>query len=74
MTVFKDTREEAKTIIDTAIKLANKEAVEVNSGVNNGKINVPSILLTPIAVDINNINDILIQSKYYNPSEVYSSP
>ena len=71
MTVFKDTRELGKAAIDAAIKLANGEAVEVTNKVNNGKIDVPSILITPIAIDKNNINSVLIDSGYLKQNEVY---
>ncbi|MBU3103963.1 sugar ABC transporter substrate-binding protein [Clostridium gasigenes] len=71
MTVFKDTRELGKAAIDAAIKLANGEEVEVTSKVNNGKIDVPSILITPIAIDKNNINSVLIDSGYLKQNEVY---
>ena len=71
MTVFKDTREEAKTAIDIAIKLANGETIDVNGYVNNGKIDVPSILLTPIAVYKNNIDSVLIDSGYLKKGDIY---
>ena len=71
MTVFKDTRDEAKTAIDVAIKLANGETIDVNGYVNNGKIDVPSILITPIAVYKNNIDSVLIDSGYLKKGDVY---
>jgi D-xylose transport system substrate-binding protein len=57
--------------IDAAIKLVNGKAVDVNSYVNNGKIEVPSILIEPIAIDKNNIDSVLINSGYYTKEEVY---
>jgi D-xylose transport system substrate-binding protein len=71
MTVFKDPRELGRTAIEAAIKLANREAVDVNGEMYNGKINVPSILLAPIAVDKNNIDSVLINSGYLKKEEVY---
>ena len=71
MTVFKDTRELAKTSIDTAIKLANATPVEANASVNNGKIDVPTILIAPIAIDQRNIDSVLIASGYLTKEEVY---
>ncbi|MEQ8156265.1 MAG: substrate-binding domain-containing protein [Clostridiaceae bacterium] len=73
MTIFNDDREESRVAIDTAIKLADNEPIAVDKYVSNGKINVPSILLTPIVVDRNNINEILIASGYLNPSEIYGA-
>ena len=73
MTVFKDTRVLGKVAIDVAINLANGKDVEVNSTVNNGKIDVPSILITPIAIDKNNIDSVLIASGYLKQNEVYQA-
>ncbi|MEQ8156103.1 MAG: substrate-binding domain-containing protein [Clostridiaceae bacterium] len=73
MTVFKDDREESRIAIDAAIKLAENKPIAVDKYVNNGKINVPSIFLTPIAVDRNNINEVLIASGYLEASEVYGA-
>ncbi|MEQ8156973.1 MAG: substrate-binding domain-containing protein [Clostridiaceae bacterium] len=72
MTVFKDFREEARTSIDAAVKLASGKGMDINSYVNNGKINVPSVLLTPIAVDRHNIREVLIDSGFYRESEIYN--
>jgi D-xylose transport system substrate-binding protein len=72
MTVLKDTRELAKSAIDAAIKLAKGEVVNTNTTVNNDKINVPVILVNPIAIDKNNINSVLIGSGYYKKEDIIS--
>lgn len=72
MTVLKDTRELAKSAIDAAIKLAKGEVVNTNTTVNNDKINVPAILVNPIAIDKNNINSVLIGSGYYKKEDIIS--
>lgn len=71
MTVFKDTRVLGKVAIDAAINLANGKDVEINTTVNNGKIDVPSILITPIAIDKNNIDSVLVASGYLKTNEIY---
>ena len=71
MTVIKDIRELCKAAIDDAIKLANGEVVDINNTINNGKIDVPSLLITPIAVDKNNIDKVLIDSGYVKKEDVY---
>ncbi|SHJ96279.1 D-xylose transport system substrate-binding protein [Clostridium cavendishii DSM 21758] len=71
MTVFADIREEAKTAIDAATKLARGQYITTTNMINNGKIDVPSILIRPILVDRNNINDTLIKSGYLKLNEVY---
>ncbi len=67
MTVFKDTRQLGKVAINSAIRLAKGESVEINDTV----VNVASIILGPTVVDKNNIHRVLIDSGYLKPSEVY---
>ena len=71
MTIFKDTRELGKAAIEAAIKLAKGEDLKPNGKVNNGKIDVPSILLTPVAVDKDNLDKVLIDSGYLKKEDVY---
>jgi D-xylose transport system substrate-binding protein len=71
MTVLKDIRELVKASINAAIKLANGEAIDVDGTVNNGKIDVPAIFVTPIAVDKSNIDSAIIDSNYYTKKQVY---
>ncbi|HNY10244.1 MAG TPA: sugar ABC transporter substrate-binding protein [Candidatus Wallbacteria bacterium] len=73
MTVFKDTRKLAISAINAAAKIAANSAPETNGKVNNGKIDVPSMLLTPIAVDKNNIDKELIDSGYLKKEDVYKN-
>ncbi|MEQ8196617.1 MAG: substrate-binding domain-containing protein, partial [Clostridiaceae bacterium] len=72
MTVFKDDREEARIAMDAAVKSAYNEPVTEELLINNGKINIPSIILTPIVVNRHNISDVLIASGYLKPGEVYN--
>ncbi|SFD29926.1 sugar ABC transporter substrate-binding protein [Clostridium uliginosum] len=62
MTVLKDSRELARTAIDAAIKLAKGEPIDITTTIRN----VPTLLLTPIAVDKTNIDAIFIDSGSYN--------
>ncbi|MEQ8155813.1 MAG: substrate-binding domain-containing protein [Clostridiaceae bacterium] len=71
MTVLKDTRELGKRAVDAAINLAEGGPVDTNSKVNNGKMNVPSILLEPVLVDKNNIDSVIIGRGYYTKEQVY---
>ncbi|MEQ8156693.1 MAG: substrate-binding domain-containing protein, partial [Clostridiaceae bacterium] len=71
MTVFKDFREEARTAIDVAVNLITGKPVNLTGYVKNDSVNVPSILLEPIAVDKNNIKQVLIDSGFYTEKEVY---
>ncbi|MDP4188459.1 MAG: substrate-binding domain-containing protein [Bacteroidota bacterium] len=72
MTVFKPFRTQVNAAASLAMKCAqNKEISEAASTINNGKANVPAILLEPIAVDKNNIRNTIIADKYYTEAEIY---
>jgi len=71
MTVFKNTRNQAELAINTAIKMVKGEKIETNAVVNNKKMDVPSILLTPVVVDKSNIDAELIGSGYLTREQVY---
>ncbi len=71
MTVFKDTRAQAREAFKAALALASGQKPEVNGAVNNGKMDVPSFLLTPVAVDKANIDAVLIDSGYLTKADVY---
>ena len=71
MTILKDTRFLGEKAIEIAMKLAKGEKFDTNGTVNNGKIDVLSILLTPIVVDKANIDEVLIESGYLTKEDVY---
>ena len=73
MTVYKDTRMLGAKAIEIAIKIVKGEALDINNKVNNGKIDVPSILLTPLMVDKSNIDEILVKSGYLKAADVYKT-
>ncbi|WP_285865365.1 multiple monosaccharide ABC transporter substrate-binding protein [Lederbergia lenta] len=71
-TVFKDTRELAKKAVEMVNAVLKGEEAEVNDTetYDNGKKVVPSYLLEPILVDINNYEEIIIDGGYYTEEEV----
>ncbi len=71
MTVFKDTRELASAAIAAALKMVAGEDPGATSAVNNGTIDVPSILLDPVVVDRDNLDAVLIASGYLKREDVY---
>jgi D-xylose transport system substrate-binding protein len=73
MTVYKPIPLIATTAVEAAVKLAKGEKVKTNATVNNGKIDVPSILLTPIQVDKNNMMDTVIKDGFHKFEEVYKN-
>ncbi|AEE97530.1 D-xylose ABC transporter substrate-binding protein [Mahella australiensis] len=77
MTVFKDARKEAEKAAELAVQMAQgkevSELTDVNSKVNNGKIDVPSVLLTPVTITKDNIDKELIESGWFTKEQVYGS-
>lgn len=73
MTVYKPVAQLARRAADAAVALARHEKVETKTAVNNGKIDVPSILLEPIVVDKNNIAETVIKDGYQKVEEVYKN-
>lgn len=72
MTIFKDTRELGKKAIAMAKELADGKAIETGGRtVNNGKKDVPSVLLTPFTVTKENLEERLIKSGYLAKDKVY---
>jgi D-xylose transport system substrate-binding protein len=59
--------------MDVAFKLANGQDIsaETKQKLNNKKIDVPSILLTPSVVDKNNLEKILIETGYLKRELVF---
>lgn len=72
MSVFKDTRESVKATVNMAEEILTGSIVTVNdtSTYNNGTINVPSYLVSPVVVDKSNYEEILIDSGYYKKSDL----
>jgi putative multiple sugar transport system substrate-binding protein len=71
-TVFKDTRELAKVTADLVDAVLAGEEPEINDTetYDNGVKVVPSYLLVPVSVDINNWEEILVGSGYYTKDQV----
>src|SRR5690625_4490123 len=70
-TVFKDTRELAASAVDMVESVLSGEEPEVNDTetYDNGEKIVPSNLLQPVSVDIDNYEEILIESGYYSEDD-----
>ena len=72
MTVFKDTRLLGERCAIMADQVARGEQVEVNDteSYDNGVRVVPSYLLAPVAVDVTNVREVLVDSGYYRAEEI----
>ncbi|CAN5580351.1 sugar ABC transporter substrate-binding protein [soil metagenome] len=71
-TVFKDTRELAKSAVQMADSLLTGGEPEVNDTTtyDNGVKVVPAFLLDPVSVDKTNYQKILVDSGYYTPAQL----
>ncbi|MGC2103793.1 MAG: substrate-binding domain-containing protein [Candidatus Acidiferrum sp.] len=64
MTVYKPITQEAERAADEAVRLAKGERVETNAEVNNGKRDVPAILLKPVVVTKENIKSTVVKDGF----------
>jgi D-xylose transport system substrate-binding protein len=71
MTIFKDTRNLGTAALETAVKMAKGEDLGADQVVNNNKMDVPSVLLEPLVVDQDNIEEVLVNSGYLKKEDVY---
>ncbi len=71
MTIYKPIKPLADSAVDSAMKLARGEKVETKDKINNGKIDVPSILHEPQAVDKNNLMSTVVKDGYHKYEDVY---
>ncbi|CAI6080736.1 D-xylose ABC transporter substrate-binding protein [Cohnella sp. JJ-181] len=73
MTVYKPIQLLAEKAAELAFKLARGEDPGADRKVNNGKIEVPSVLLSPIAVDKSNIDETIIAEGFHSREDVYKN-
>ena len=72
MTIFKDTRELGKKAIEMAVDLAAGKPIDTKGRtVHNNKKDVPSVLLTPLIVTKDTLDDMLVKSGYLKKEQVY---
>jgi D-xylose transport system substrate-binding protein len=73
MTIYKPIQPLAFAAVDSALKLARGEKLDAKDKINNGKIDVPSILFEPIVVDKTNIMSTVIKDGYHKVEDVYKN-
>ncbi|MFD1849324.1 multiple monosaccharide ABC transporter substrate-binding protein [Oceanobacillus bengalensis] len=71
-TIFKDTRELAKSAVNMVESVLNGEEPEINDTetYDNGDKVVPSNLLIPVSVDVDNYKEVLVDTGYYTEEEL----
>jgi D-xylose transport system substrate-binding protein len=76
MTVYKATLAETSAAAQIAVALANGTKVPnglVNQQVNNGTIDVPSVILTPVAVTKDNVKTTVVKDGYDTAAQICTS-
>jgi len=77
MTIYKAIPPQAQISAEIAIALAEGEEVpadKVTEDINNGKADVPSVLLEPIAVTKDNVKDTVIKDGFVTAAELCTGP
>ncbi len=73
MTVYKAIKPEAEAAAELAVALGRGEQPRegiVNGQTDNGAKQVPSVLLTPVAVTADKVQDTVIKDQFYSVSEI----
>lgn len=73
MTVYKPIKALAEKAAELAMKMAKGEDPGADKKVNNGKIDVPSVLLDPVAVDKSNMDATVIADGFHKKEDVYKN-
>jgi len=74
LTVYKSINTIAAASVDLAIKLAkNQKVTGVTATIDNGRKEVPTMMLKPVAVTKDNIREVLIADKFFTEEQVYGS-
>lgn len=74
LTVYKSINTIAAASVDLAIKLAkNQKVTGVTATIDNGRKEVPTMMLKPVAVTKDNIREVLIADKFFTEEQIYGS-
>lgn len=64
-TVYKPVKKLSSVAAKTAVSMAKKQKVDITDSIDNGKNNIPSILLEPILVTKKNIQNTVVKDGFY---------
>jgi len=73
MTIYKPIQPLAFAAVDSAVKLARGEKIDAKDKINNGKIDVPSLLFEPMVLDKDNVMQTVIKDGYHKLEDVYKN-
>ncbi|WP_453991483.1 D-xylose ABC transporter substrate-binding protein [Bacillus nitroreducens] len=71
MTIYKPLKTLAYEAAKAAINMAEGDTILTERKINNGKLEIPSLLLRPIAVDQQNINETVIADGFHTRKDVF---
>ena len=74
MTVYKPIIKLAPAAVDAAVAMAKGQKPQTTRFVNNGRIDVPSILIEPVTVDKNNIEETVIKDGFHKREDIFGKP
>lgn len=72
-TIYKPIVSLASTAAELAVAMAKGRKLTLSSSIDNGKIQVPTYLLEPIAVDKTNMMTTIIKDRFHSYHDVYES-
>jgi D-xylose transport system substrate-binding protein len=75
MTVYKAVKQEARSAAELTMAVLNGDTSSslTNRQVNNGQKDVPSVILTPVAVTVRNIRDTVVRDDYWTVRQICTS-
>ncbi|MFZ0578223.1 MAG: D-xylose ABC transporter substrate-binding protein, partial [Psychrobacillus psychrotolerans] len=73
MTVYKPIQILSNKVAEIAVSMAKGEIVTADQQINNGKKEVPSVLLPPIAVDLANLESTVIKDGFHTAEDIYGT-
>ncbi|MCZ0703163.1 D-xylose transport system substrate-binding protein [Natronobacillus azotifigens] len=71
MTVYKSIRSLTEQAADIAVRMAKGEVIETDIKVNNGKKDVPTLFLTPVTVNADNIETTVIEDGFHTHEDIF---
>lgn len=71
MTVYKPVEKLAKQAAECAVMLAKGEEIKCKEVFYDGKYNVPYVNLVPVAVTLENMDEVIIESGFHMKEDVY---
>ncbi len=74
MTIYKPVRTLARRAAEVAFAMAKGRPIIAKSSTNNGKLDVPSILLDTVTVTRDNLDQTVIADGYYKREDVHRGP